>query len=88
MSEVFYMSYETRFGGKEHYNDIITQFQNVRKFLYDAKSGLYYHAFDESRQAEWADKETGTSANFWLRAYGLVYGCTDRYHECNGAACL
>ena len=70
MSEVFYMSYETRFGGKEHYNDIITQFQNVRKFLYDAKSGLYYHAFDESRQAEWADKETGTSANFWLRAMG------------------
>ena len=70
MAEVFYMDYETRFGGKEHYNDIINQFKNVRTYLYNEEKGLYYHAFDMSKEAFWADKETGKSANFWLRAMG------------------
>lgn len=70
MSQVFYMTYETKFGGKEHYNDIITQFQNVRKYLFDTEKTLYYHGYDESKEAKWANKETGTSANFWLRAMG------------------
>ncbi len=36
----------------------------------DKKTGLYYHAYDESRQMYWCDKETGLSKNFWLRALG------------------
>lgn len=30
MADVFYMMYESRFGGKEYYNDIITQFKAAR----------------------------------------------------------
>lgn len=70
MGQVFYMMYETRFGGKEHYNDIVSQFKNVRKYIFDDEKGLYYHAFDASKEQPWADKETGLSANFWLRAMG------------------
>lgn len=29
-SQVFYMNYETKFGGKEHYNDIIAQYNSIR----------------------------------------------------------
>lgn len=70
MGLVFYMNYETRFGGKEHYQDIMNQLRNVRKNAYNEEKGLYYHAYDESKQMAWADKETGCSPNFWLRAMG------------------
>ena len=39
-------------------------------FERDAKTGLYYHGYDESRQMYWADPVTGCSPNFWLRAMG------------------
>jgi len=32
--------------------------------------GLYYHAYDETRQMIWANKETGLSPCFWLRSIG------------------
>ncbi len=70
MGQVFYTRYETKFGGKEHYMDILNQFRNVRKYLYNEDKGLYYHACDMSRKQNWADKETGLSSNFWLRACG------------------
>lgn len=70
MAQPFYMAYETRFGKKENYNDIISQFEHVRRYLYDEKKGLYYHAYDEAREQFWADKRTGCSPNFWLRSMG------------------
>lgn len=33
-SQVFYMNYETRDGGKEHYNDIIAQYNAIHESLY------------------------------------------------------
>lgn len=36
----------------------------------DPKTGLYYHAYDSSREMFWCDKVTGLSQNFWLRALG------------------
>ena len=36
----------------------------------DAKTGLLYHAWDESAEQLWADKETGLSPHFWGRAMG------------------
>jgi unsaturated rhamnogalacturonyl hydrolase len=33
-------------------------------------TGLLYHAWDDSREAGWADKETGLSPEFWGRAIG------------------
>ena len=70
MAQPFYMAYETRYNKKEKYNDIISQFENVKKYLYDEKKGLCYHAYDETKEAFWADKETGCSPNFWLRSLG------------------
>ena len=70
MAQPLYMEYETRFGGMENYADILNQFGNVRKYLYDEKTGLFYHGFDEARVQPWADPVTGCSANFWSRAYG------------------
>lgn len=70
MAQPFYMEYTTRFENKEHYNDIINQFLNVQKYLYDEEKGLCYHAFDEERKQFWADKESGCSQNFWLRSMG------------------
>ncbi|RDY30385.1 glycosyl hydrolase family 88 [Lachnotalea glycerini] len=70
MAQPFYMEYETKFENKEHYEDIVNQFKNVRKYIYDEEKGLYYHAFDEAKLQKWADKVTGKSPNFWLRAMG------------------
>ncbi|MGB8455677.1 MAG: glycoside hydrolase family 88 protein [Anaerocolumna sp.] len=70
MAQPFYMAFETKFGKKEGYKDIITQFKNVCKFMYHDKKELYYHGYDESRKIVWANKDTGCSKNFWLRSIG------------------
>ena len=70
MAQPFYMEYETKYNKKEKYNDIIRQFDNVQKYMYHSEKGLCYHAYDEDKAQFWADKETGCSANFWLRSMG------------------
>ena len=69
MAQPFYTRYQTRYGQKD-YADIINQFKNVRKLMFDEKAKLYYHGYDSSRKMFWADKETGLSKNFWLRSIG------------------
>lgn len=70
MAQPFYMAYETKFNHTDNYKDIIDQFKNVRKYIYNEQKGLYYHAYDEARVQMWADKETGLSPNFWIRSMG------------------
>lgn len=70
MGQPFYMEYDTRFGGKAHYEDIKNQFANVIRIMKNPLNGLYYHAYDSSREAFWCDKVTGLSQNIWLRAIG------------------
>ena len=70
MGQPFYMEYETRFNNKKNYEDIYNQFKNVIETMRDPKTGLYYHAYDSSREMFWGDKVTGLSQNFWLRALG------------------
>ncbi len=41
-------------------------YDNIR----NPKTGLLFHAWDDSRQAEWADPETGCSPEHWGRAMG------------------
>ncbi len=69
-------------------DDVRRQFENVRRIMYDPASGLYYHGYDESRQATWADPETGLSSCFWSRAIGWfamatvdIYGLLPEGHE-------
>jgi len=42
----------------------------MRDNMRDPETGLFYHACDFSKQAVWANKETGLSAEFWGRAMG------------------
>lgn len=70
MCQPFYIEYETRYNEKKNYDDIYTQFKNVIEIMKDPKTGLYFHAYDSSKEMFWCDKVTGLSQNFWLRALG------------------
>ncbi len=70
MAQPFYMEYERRYNKMKGCLDSFRQFKNVEELMKDEKTGLYYHGYDESREMYWADKETGKSPNFWLRALG------------------
>ncbi len=70
MCQPFYMEYETRFHNRKNCPDIYRQFDSVVKHMQDSETGLYYHAYDSSREMFWCDKVTGLSQNFWLRALG------------------
>ncbi|MEC3876944.1 glycoside hydrolase family 88/105 protein [Chryseobacterium salviniae] len=74
MGEPFYAHYTSIFSkgadAEKAYNDIVNQFDLIQKHLLDKKTGLLYHAWDESREQQWADKKTGLSPNFWSRAMG------------------
>ncbi len=69
MAQVFYVRFQKEFGGGD-YSDTLSQFRNVRKYMFDEKKRLFYHGMDCSKTAFWADRETGLSKNFWLRAIG------------------
>lgn len=70
MAQVFYTRYETEINGGKNYADIVKQFQSVYDNMYDKQKKLYYHGWDWSRTAFWADKQTGLSKSFWLRSVG------------------
>lgn len=70
MAQPFYMQYEVEYNNNKHCLDIVNQFRNVYKIMRNEKNGLYYHAYDDSRQMFWCDKVTGLSDSFWLRALG------------------
>src|SRR5690554_1036687 len=52
--------------------DVVTEFVLTRKYLRDPNSGLYYHAWDEQKQQDWADPDTGLSGYFWGRGMGWL----------------
>ncbi|SNR44947.1 glycoside hydrolase family 105 protein [Flavobacterium sp. ov086] len=70
MGEPFYAEYTTAFENGKQLDDVAKQFELIQKYATDPKTGLLYHAWDESKQMAWANKETGTSPNFWSRALG------------------
>jgi len=50
----------------------------IEKHARDAKTGLLYHAWDESKQQRWCDPQTGLSKYFWGRGIGwYVMGIVD-----------
>lgn len=70
MGQPFYMQYELEYNEGKNCLDSYQQFLNVYRLLRNDKNGLYYHAYDDSRESFWCDKVTGLSNNFWLRALG------------------
>jgi unsaturated rhamnogalacturonyl hydrolase len=66
--------------GEDRWDDILDQFQSAHKLLWNESLGLYMHANDCSRKAEWADPVTGQSPAVWLRAEGwFLMALADTY---------
>ncbi len=55
---------------KKIYDDAVNQIGVTYQRTYDPKTGLNRHAWDETREMFWADKETGLSQHCWGRAQG------------------
>lgn len=71
MALPFLMEYEAVFSHNQtDVDDIYKQFFTVYEKMRDSETGLYYHAYDSSKTAFWADKKTGLSKHFWLRSIG------------------
>lgn len=70
MCEPFAAEYSILFNKPEHFEHIAHQFELIEKHAVDAKTGLIYHGYDESKEQKWADKKTGVSPHFWSRAIG------------------
>ncbi len=70
MGEPFYAEYAATFNEQQDFDDIAKQFIWMEKNVRDAKTGLLYHAWDESKKMAWADKTTGRASQFWGRAMG------------------
>ncbi|MDR3706069.1 MAG: glycoside hydrolase family 88 protein [Paludibacteraceae bacterium] len=61
----------------KEFNEPMTAFDDAAKQLvvgdrvtYDDRTGLNFHAWDESKTQQWADPKTGHSPNFWSRSIG------------------
>ena len=52
------------------YDDAVNQLKITYERTLDPKTGLNRHAYDETRNTFWADKETGLSQHCWARAQG------------------
>src|SRR6266550_4104114 len=70
MAEPFYAEYAATFHEDADFDDIATQFVLMEQHSRDAKTGLLYHGWDESKQQRWANPKTGRSPHFWGRAMG------------------
>ena len=70
MAEPFLVSYAKEFNDTVWFSEAVNQLTMVYKRTVDAKTGLLYHAYDESREQRWCDPETGHSPHFWSRATG------------------
>ncbi|MCY8206376.1 unsaturated rhamnogalacturonyl hydrolase [Bacillus subtilis] len=66
----------------ELFDQVVLQESLMRKHTKDAKTGLFYHAWDEAKKMPWANEETGCSPEFWARSIGwYVMSLADMIEE-------
>lgn len=70
MGGPFYAEYSSIFNKPKDFDDVVQQFIWMEQHSRDEKTGLLYHAWDESKKQRWAHKQTGKSPEFWSRAMG------------------
>ncbi|MBN1116171.1 MAG: glycoside hydrolase family 88 protein [Bacteroidales bacterium] len=70
MGGPFIAQYAKVFNNSEDFNKVTRWYINMEKVARDPETGLLYHAWDESREQAWSDKETGCAPNFWGRGMG------------------
>ena len=66
------VEYAAKFHHPEYFDLSTQQAIMMEKKTRDDKTGLWYHAWDYSKQAPWADPVTGKSPEFWGRSMGWV----------------
>jgi polygalacturonase/rhamnogalacturonyl hydrolase YesR len=54
----------------KYYADAVDQIIKTDRRTYDENTGLWKHAWDETHEMFWADKQTGLSQHTWARALG------------------
>jgi unsaturated rhamnogalacturonyl hydrolase len=70
MGSPFLAQYALEFNEPALFDDVVNQIRTMAAHSYDPATGLFYHGWDESREQQWANKETGQSPNFWGRSLG------------------
>lgn len=70
MAAPFYAQYADRFNRPSGFDDATHQIMLIERHTRDPRTGLYYHAWDESKLQKWAHPKTGCSPHFWGRAMG------------------
>jgi unsaturated rhamnogalacturonyl hydrolase len=66
----FCAQYAATFGKPYFFERVSHQMDMMRRNMTDSRTGLLYHAWDDSKEIGWADKTTGLSPEFWGRAMG------------------
>ena len=70
MSSPFLAEYAKEFDQPVWMDDVVGQILLLEEHTRDARTGLLYHAWDETGEEQWADPKTGCSPHFWGRAVG------------------
>lgn len=70
MCSPFLSQYGAEFHRAELIDEAVRQIRLCHLHTFDPATGLYRHAWDESRTQRWADPQTGCSPNFWGRSVG------------------
>lgn len=70
MAGPFLAQYAATCGEPGLFDDVAHQFCLIEARTCDPRTGLLYHAWDESRKQAWGCPETGCSPHFWGRAVG------------------
>ncbi|WP_324757116.1 glycoside hydrolase family 88/105 protein [Sphingobacterium thalpophilum] len=73
MTAPFLTKYAKMVGDDRYYDKAVDEILITAKHTFDAVTGLYYHAWDESKKQAWANPQTGQSPNFWGRSIGWYY---------------
>ena len=73
MASPFMAQYGSTFNQPQWIDEAINQITICHSHTYDPKTGLYYHAWDESKSQRWANPQTGLSPNFWGRSIGWYF---------------
>jgi unsaturated rhamnogalacturonyl hydrolase len=70
MAMPFLAHYSRLFEDGRGLDEVLKEFSVTREHLRNPKSGLYLHAWDETKQQSWADPATGLSRVYWGRGLG------------------
>lgn len=70
MASPFMAEFAKVFAAPEYYDEAARQILLIEQHTRNPETGLLHHAWDESREQRWCDRETGRSFHVWGRAVG------------------